>query len=538
MGTWIQLISLSAGLLGLLALLLGLRGRRVGTAPHCRTCRFDLTGLYPEHETCPECGADLTGPRATTQGLRRRSWKLAIVGLLIFAIPATLGVLAAQGLITKAKIAEALPTGALIALTIDRPDSWIAPAGRDELLSRLPYSPAEHDAMANALIRALGRPDFPEFRYHSDLLGFIVSSPSTPSTVRRRYADFLLDRVVRTDAPWVGSWGTDLLELRAGGAIDDDTWNDVITKLITPRLWCSSGGGVQSGERFVLRVDLLSDRIQRAPGAFVLRIESLTHATHPQSTPPVPPTFWRGEGLPWCSEMLDQLLVAGPDAWAGDFAVRTWYAESVTDLDSIPRREGLSVPGTLTAEARLPLEVRPALPSPQPPQEPPSIEAWLRSNLLPALSMGTNSALPLGRRGLGTVAGLPTFHCCIAVLAPPGELSLRGTLRTITPTGKQTELGTFDLAFDEEGGLATWTSPRLAAPDIPHHSMKLLPRRLAQFRVAFPAECLLPQTTTRAVLLFDHVTLPDGRTFDAESSGTAPIEIEFPLDPDTGNFHW
>lgn len=540
MGTWIQLISLSAGLLGLLLLLRGLLGRRVGTAPHCRNCRFDLTGLYPEHQTCPECGTELTDPRATTRGLRRQSWKPVVVGLLLLAFTGTLGTMASRGVITKAKIAGALPTGVLIALTIDRPDSWIADAGRTELLGRRPLSPAEHDKMADALIRVLGRPDFPESQYHSDLIGLIVSSPSTPTKVRERYADFLLDRVVRTDLPWVDSWGVYLRGLRAGGIINDDEWNTAITTLITPRLWCSSGEVLQAGEPFVLRVDVLADRIKRAPGAFVLRVEDLSGATDPQSSRSMTPTHWRGEGLPWCGDMLDAFLIAGPDAWAGEFVIRTWYAEGVTDLDSIPRWEGLTVPGTLTAEARLPLEVRPAaaLPSPQPPAEPPSIEAWLRANLLPASPLRRSPAAPPGRSGLKSVAGVPTFDCRVDVLAPPGTLSLRGTLRTITRNGKQTDFGTFDLVFDEDGGLATWASHSRAASEIQHHSMELVPQRPATILVAIPAECLLPQATTRAVLLFDHVTLPDGRTFDAESSGVAPIEIEVPLDPNAGGFHW
>ena len=43
------------------------RSRRVGDAPHCRRCGYDLTATPPDSR-CPECGRDLREPNATMTG--------------------------------------------------------------------------------------------------------------------------------------------------------------------------------------------------------------------------------------------------------------------------------------------------------------------------------------------------------------------------------------------------------------------------------------------------------------------------------------
>ena len=53
-------------LLGAGALVLAMRGRRIGEAPHCRACNFELTGL--DHDRCPECGRDVSTARAAVRG--------------------------------------------------------------------------------------------------------------------------------------------------------------------------------------------------------------------------------------------------------------------------------------------------------------------------------------------------------------------------------------------------------------------------------------------------------------------------------------
>lgn len=68
-------------------------GKPAWSAPYCRKCRYDLRGRTPEEtDTCPECGADLTGPRALrfVRG-RGKRWVLAVWAVLLLISPFGIG---------------------------------------------------------------------------------------------------------------------------------------------------------------------------------------------------------------------------------------------------------------------------------------------------------------------------------------------------------------------------------------------------------------------------------------------------------------
>ena len=88
-----MLIAIVAALvLGLTLAAVGLRGRRVDDHPLCRRCRFDLTGRPGSSTRCPECGADLSPPRATVVGHRRRRAAVLAAGVAVVLAAAAVGV--------------------------------------------------------------------------------------------------------------------------------------------------------------------------------------------------------------------------------------------------------------------------------------------------------------------------------------------------------------------------------------------------------------------------------------------------------------
>lgn len=59
-------------------------GRRIGTEPRCRRCRFDLTGITLTGDPlCPECGSSLAPAAAIRRGMVHRRPGLAAAGALL-----------------------------------------------------------------------------------------------------------------------------------------------------------------------------------------------------------------------------------------------------------------------------------------------------------------------------------------------------------------------------------------------------------------------------------------------------------------------
>ncbi len=78
---------------------LGVRGKPAWSAPLCAACKYDLRGRDPSMVVnCPECGANLKGPRSVLfmKGMGRR-WGLIAWGVVLLLLP-VLGVAAAMGI--------------------------------------------------------------------------------------------------------------------------------------------------------------------------------------------------------------------------------------------------------------------------------------------------------------------------------------------------------------------------------------------------------------------------------------------------------
>lgn len=68
--------------LGILTLLIGLRGRRVSDLPCCSMCGFDLCGTLPGGTRCPECGSDVSVTGAVRVGQMKRRQRPIAVGMI------------------------------------------------------------------------------------------------------------------------------------------------------------------------------------------------------------------------------------------------------------------------------------------------------------------------------------------------------------------------------------------------------------------------------------------------------------------------
>jgi hypothetical protein len=108
------LVLLGSIVLGVVLLVLGLRGKRLNTNPICRDCAFDLVAVPEGTITCPECGAGLKRPNAIRIGARRkRPVFLGVAGLLILLPLAPLGT-AAYGVMTGQDLNKWKPLGLLL----------------------------------------------------------------------------------------------------------------------------------------------------------------------------------------------------------------------------------------------------------------------------------------------------------------------------------------------------------------------------------------------------------------------------------------
>ncbi|MEO0586024.1 MAG: hypothetical protein AAF078_00130 [Planctomycetota bacterium] len=124
-----------AGALGLGGLVLGWRGRLVGSAPHCRGCGFNLTGIVVDgmasDATCPECGRGLASRHAVRIGERRRRWGVAgVSGLVLLLVMGTVGLRVAAAS-SYATVVAFAPTPVLM---------WVYQGdatARDELVKRI-----------------------------------------------------------------------------------------------------------------------------------------------------------------------------------------------------------------------------------------------------------------------------------------------------------------------------------------------------------------------------------------------------------------
>ena len=98
-------------LAGLVLLVRGLRGRRVGDEPRCRECGYNLTGITSSR--CPECGGTINEAEVVFGVRRRRRFSLALGAVLSGIAVLGLG-LWGSGLISRVNWYACLPSSMLV----------------------------------------------------------------------------------------------------------------------------------------------------------------------------------------------------------------------------------------------------------------------------------------------------------------------------------------------------------------------------------------------------------------------------------------
>ena len=182
------------------------RGRR-GSAPHCFQCGYNLTGLpLPElNQRCPECGTDLSAPRAVARGRPTRHMPTLTVALLLTVI----------GGLTAADFAVSLWLSSWIPV---KPTSWLlqdartgsglaAARARDTLAGRLHrggLSTEQGNAFMEHLLELQARPRLSGRELNAvEWLGTWASKRQLSPTQRQRFLDNILAvyLAVRPTAP-------------------------------------------------------------------------------------------------------------------------------------------------------------------------------------------------------------------------------------------------------------------------------------------------------------------------------------------------
>jgi hypothetical protein len=108
----------------------GWRGRRIDNHPICRKCGFDLFGIIPDAESCPECGVPLTFSTIDRRGRRARSSRLVLVGVAL--LMTCMGLVAVS--LSTVSIRPMLPTS-LVLIEL-RYGGGSAEAAAEELIDR------------------------------------------------------------------------------------------------------------------------------------------------------------------------------------------------------------------------------------------------------------------------------------------------------------------------------------------------------------------------------------------------------------------
>ncbi|MAO23212.1 MAG: hypothetical protein CMJ35_09585 [Phycisphaerae bacterium] len=125
-------IAILITILGLLVLMLGLRGRIAQRGTFCRRCRFDLAGIetHGDDAKCPECGRPIGTPGTTRSVRRAKSKGVIVLSVVLLLMGIGVGAVALTG--NTSKFYEFMPNRVVLFAS-----QWGVDEALDELLARL-----------------------------------------------------------------------------------------------------------------------------------------------------------------------------------------------------------------------------------------------------------------------------------------------------------------------------------------------------------------------------------------------------------------
>lgn len=132
----VLVLLLVAMIVGVVLVVVGLKGRRINDHPVCKQCHFDLLGTYPEVVTCPECGAGLKRDNAVLQGARSKMPIVVTVGAIMVLTPLVPVGAVAYAVLTGSDVNAIKPLG-MILWEARRAEPTQAAKLADEIMNRL-----------------------------------------------------------------------------------------------------------------------------------------------------------------------------------------------------------------------------------------------------------------------------------------------------------------------------------------------------------------------------------------------------------------
>jgi len=237
----------AVGIAGVVLLVRGLRGHRVGDHPVCARCGYDLFGLTPETTTCPECGADRMRPGAVRIGRRQRRRGSIIAGVILLLL-------------------ALVPIGGLVSVLIGRvnwmqvkPVSWLRASARVGTGSA-------SDRALQELVRRLNA-----------------------SELSREQVDTLVSDALTIQADltrtWQPDWGNIIEDARARGAVSDEDWETYAKQAVAGAFALEMRPKVRRCDPVPYRIRELAGRVGNGEAFWVshdrgqLKLGDVTHTS-------------------------------------------------------------------------------------------------------------------------------------------------------------------------------------------------------------------------------------------------------------------